>query len=134
LALIIALAKEEKKHLQDILVVRNYPNVFLTNYFGLPPQREVEFGIECTTGTNLISKAPYRMALLELKELKELLQELLDKGFIRLSSSLWGAAVLFMKKKDGSIRICIGGFKESTSMQNLRSASFGWIMYLFLDM
>jgi hypothetical protein len=59
-------------------------------------------------GTNLIYKAPYRMALSKLKELKEQLQELLDKGFIRPSSSPWRAPVLFVKKKDGSMRMCIG--------------------------
>jgi hypothetical protein len=71
----------------------------------LPPQKEVEFGIECMLGTTLISKAPYRMALLELKKLKEQLQELLDKGFICPNSSLWGASMLFVKKKDMSMRI-----------------------------
>ena len=58
-------------------------------------------------GTSPISKAPYRMALTELKELKEQLQELLEKGFIRPSASPWGAPVLFMKKKDGTMRLCI---------------------------
>jgi hypothetical protein len=67
----------------------------------------VEFGIECVPGTNPISKAPYRMALSELKELKEQPQELLDKGFIRPSISPWGAPVLFVKKKDWSMRMCI---------------------------
>jgi hypothetical protein len=78
-----------------------------SDYSELPPRREVEFGIECVLGTNPISKAPYRMASLELKELKEQLQELLDKGFIRPSISPWGAPVLFVKKKDGSMRMCI---------------------------
>jgi hypothetical protein len=68
-------------------VVREYPYVFSTNYSGLPPQREMEFGIDCMPGTNPISKAPYRMAPSELKELKEQLHELLDKGFIRPSTS-----------------------------------------------
>jgi hypothetical protein len=67
----------------------------------------VEFGIECVPGTNLISKAPYRMASSKLKELMEQLQELLNKGFIHPSISLWGAPVLFVKKKDGSMRMCI---------------------------
>jgi hypothetical protein len=88
-------------------VVCEYPDVFSSDYSGLPPQREVEFGIECVRGTNPISKAPYRMASLELKELKEQLQELLDKGFIRPNISPWGAPVLFVKKKDGSMRMCI---------------------------
>jgi hypothetical protein len=63
--------KQTEKNLEDIPVVCEYPNVFSTDYFGLPPQREVEFGIECVPGTNPISKAPYRMASSKLKELKE---------------------------------------------------------------
>jgi hypothetical protein len=73
----------------------------------LPPQREVEFGIECVPGTNPKLKAPNKMAPLELKELNEQLQELYDKGFIHPSSSLWGALVLFVKKKDKLMRMCI---------------------------
>jgi hypothetical protein len=67
LSFVIATEKEEKKGLQDIHVVHEYPNVFLTNYYGLPSQREVEFGIECVLGLNPISKAPYKMAPSELK-------------------------------------------------------------------
>ncbi|KAL0554431.1 hypothetical protein IC582_008352 [Cucumis melo] len=74
---------------------------------GLPPHREVEFAIELEPGTVPISRAPNRMAPAELKELKVQLQELLDKGFIRPSVSPWGAPVLFVKKKDGSMRLCI---------------------------
>ncbi|TYK18698.1 ty3-gypsy retrotransposon protein [Cucumis melo var. makuwa] len=73
----------------------------------LPPHREIEFAIELEPGTVPISRAPYRMAPTELKELKVQLQELLDKGFIRPSVSPWGAPVLFLKKKDGSMRLCI---------------------------
>ena len=80
-------------------MVCKYPYVFSTDYFGLPPKREVEFGIECVPGANPISKAPYRMASSELKE--EQLKDLLDKGFIRPSISLWGAPVLFVEKKTG---------------------------------
>nr|GFA95011.1 putative reverse transcriptase domain, aspartic peptidase domain protein [Tanacetum cinerariifolium] len=74
---------------------------------GIPPVREVEFSIELILGAEPISKAPYRMAPIELKELKDQLQELLERGFIRLSVSPWGAPVLFVKKKDGSMRLCI---------------------------
>jgi hypothetical protein len=63
--------KQAKKNLEDILVVCEYPDVFSTNYFGLPLQKKVEFGIECVPSTNIIFKAPYRMALSELMELKE---------------------------------------------------------------
>ncbi|KAL0558732.1 hypothetical protein IC582_003314 [Cucumis melo] len=88
-------------------VVRDYPEVFPEELPGLPPHREVEFAIELEPGTVPISRAPYWMAPAELKELKVQLQELLDKGFIRPSVSPWGAPVLFVKKKDGSMRLCI---------------------------
>ncbi|KAL4010684.1 hypothetical protein IC575_027695 [Cucumis melo] len=87
--------------------VREYPDVFPDELPGLPPPREVDFAIELEPGTAPISRAPYRMAPAELKELKVQLQELLDKGFIRPSVSPWGAPVLFVKKKDGSMRLCI---------------------------
>ncbi|KAA0059772.1 ty3-gypsy retrotransposon protein [Cucumis melo var. makuwa] len=88
-------------------VVRNYLDVFPEELPWLPPQREIEFAIELEPGTVPISRAPFRMAPTELKELKVQLQELLDKGFIRSSLSPWGAPVLFVKKKDGSMRLCI---------------------------
>src|SRR5262249_34828909 len=71
------------------------------------PDREIEFCIDVVAGTAPISLPPYRMAPAELRELKEQLQELLDQGFIRPSTSPWGAPVLFVKKKDGSLRLCI---------------------------
>ncbi|GJR76093.1 putative reverse transcriptase domain-containing protein [Tanacetum coccineum] len=88
-------------------VVQNFPDVFPDELPGLPPEREVEFMIELIPGAQPISKAPYRMTPVELKELKDQLQELLERGFIRLSVSPWGAPVLFVKKKDGSMRLCI---------------------------
>ncbi|KAA0050673.1 pol protein [Cucumis melo var. makuwa] len=88
-------------------MVRHYPDVFPEELPRLPPHREVEFAIELEPGTVPISRAPYRMAPAELKELKVQLQKLLDKGFIRPSVSPWGARVLFVKKKDGSMRLCI---------------------------
>ncbi|KAL4028533.1 hypothetical protein IC575_011730 [Cucumis melo] len=88
-------------------VVRDYPDVFPEKLPGLPPHRKVEFAIKLEPGTVPISRAPYRMAPAELKELKVQLQEFLDKGFIRPSVSPWGAPVLFVKKKDGSMRLCI---------------------------
>jgi hypothetical protein len=91
----------------NISIVKEFPDVFLEDLHGLPPEREVEFTIDLVPGTGPISKAPYRMAPAKLKELKEQLQDLLNKGFIRPSASPWGAPVLFVKKKDGSMRLCI---------------------------
>ncbi|TYK23812.1 ty3-gypsy retrotransposon protein [Cucumis melo var. makuwa] len=88
-------------------VVREYPDVFPDELLGPPPPREIKFAIELESDTTPISRAPYRMTPVELKELKVQLQELLDKGFIRPSVSPWGAPVLFGKKKDGSIRLSI---------------------------
>nr|GFC50139.1 putative reverse transcriptase domain-containing protein [Tanacetum cinerariifolium] len=74
---------------------------------GLPPIRPVEFQIDLVPGAAPVARAPYRLAPSEMKELAEQLKELSDKGFIRPSSSPWGAPVLFVKKKDGSFRMCI---------------------------
>ncbi|KAG8503904.1 hypothetical protein CXB51_001877 [Gossypium anomalum] len=103
---ILRVNSEEIK-IESVPVVCEFPDVFPEELPGLPPVREVEFGIELIPGTTPISIAPYRMAPLELKELKAQLQELTDKGFVRPSSSPWGAPVLFVKKKDGSMRLCI---------------------------
>ena len=80
---------------------------FQKNYQVCPPDREVEFVIELKPGTAPISKRPYRMPPNELRELKEQLKVLLDKGFIRPSSSPWGCPALFVKKKDDSLRMCV---------------------------
>ena len=82
-------------------------DVFLDELPGLPPQRVVDFGIELHPGTSPISMTPHRMAPVELHELRVQLQELLDKGFITPSTSPWGAPVLFAKKKDKTLRLCI---------------------------
>ncbi|GKD34960.1 putative nucleotidyltransferase, ribonuclease H, partial [Tanacetum coccineum] len=88
-------------------IVSEFQDVFSEELPGIPPIRDVEFNIELIPGAEPISKAPYRMAPIELKELKDQLQELLERGFIRPSVSPWGAPVLFVKKKDGSMRLCI---------------------------
>ena len=88
-------------------IVCDYPDVFPEELLGLPPQREIEFAIDVVPGATPTSITPYRMDLMELKELKLQLQELLDKGFIRSSVSPWGAPVLFVKKKDGTLRLCV---------------------------
>jgi hypothetical protein len=93
--------------LDEIPVVCEYLDVFLDELPGMPPDRDVEFVIELQPGTAPISKRPYRMPPKELTELKTQLQELLDKGYIRSSSSPWGCPALFVKKKDGSLRMCV---------------------------
>jgi hypothetical protein len=93
--------------LENIPVVCEYPDVFPDDLPGMPPDRDVEFIIELQPGTAPISKRPYRMPPKELAELKNQLQELLDKGYIRPSSSPWGSPALFVKKKDGSLRMCV---------------------------
>jgi hypothetical protein len=94
-------------HLDEILVVCEYLDVFPDELPGMPPDRDVEFVIEIQPGTAPISKRPYRMPPKELAELKNQLQELLDKGYIRPSSSPWGCPALFVKNKDGSLRLCV---------------------------
>ncbi|XP_071921769.1 uncharacterized protein [Coffea arabica] len=84
-----------------------YPDVFPEELESLPPERKIVFKIDVTPGVEPISKTPYRMASAELKELKLLLQDLLERDFIKESDSSWGAPVLFVKKKDGSLRLCI---------------------------
>ncbi|GJR20042.1 putative reverse transcriptase domain-containing protein [Tanacetum coccineum] len=99
--------KSEKKRLEDVPTVQDFPEVFPEDLPGLPPTRQVEFQIDLVPGAAPVARAPYRLAPSELKELSEQLKELSDKGFIRPSSSPWGAPVLFVKKKDGSFRMCI---------------------------
>ena len=93
--------------MEKIPVVREFPYVFPEELPDIPLKREVNLSIEIVPGTTPISRAPYRMTPSELKELRLQLQELLDKGFIRPSVSPWGALVLFVKKKDGTLRRCI---------------------------
>ena len=104
LASIVDTTKKVATELANVRVVCRFPDVFPEELPGLPPDRVIEFEIELLPGTTPISKAPCRMAPGELKELKQQLQELLDKKFIRPSYSPWGALVLFAKKKDGSMR------------------------------
>ncbi|GJR43407.1 putative reverse transcriptase domain-containing protein [Tanacetum coccineum] len=99
--------KSEGKRLKDVPIVQDFPNVFPEDLPGLPPARLVEFQIDIIPGAAPVARAPYRLAPSKMKELSEQLQEFSDKGFIRPSSSLWGTLVLFVKKKDGSFRMCI---------------------------
>jgi hypothetical protein len=97
----------EGKALEDIRVVSEFPDVFPEDLPGMPPNRDIEFSIELIPSTAPISKRPYRMDVKDLAELKKQIEELLSKGFIRPSSSPWGAPTLFVDKKDGSRRLCI---------------------------
>ncbi|GKF62975.1 putative reverse transcriptase domain-containing protein [Tanacetum coccineum] len=100
-------AKEYEPKLSDIYVVCEFEDVFPEDLSGLPPQRQVEFRIDLIPGAIPIAKSLYRLAPSEMQELSGQLQELQDKGFIRLSHYPWVAPVLFVKKKDGSLRMCI---------------------------
>ena len=99
--------RKEGTILDEIPIVREFPDVFPDDMARLPPEREVEFTIDLILRTEPISIPHYRMAPTELRELKAQLKELLSKGFIRSSISPWEAPVLFVKKKDGSLRLCI---------------------------
>ena len=93
--------------LEEVPVVRDYPDVFLEELPGMPPDRDIEFLIDLIPGTGPIAKRPYRMPPQELEELKKQIRELQAQGFIRPSSSPWGAPVLFVEKKDGTLRMCV---------------------------
>jgi hypothetical protein len=104
---ISVLNQVEGTSLDEIRIVRDYPDVFPEELPGMPPNRDIEFIIELLPGTPLISKRPYRMPMNELVELKKKISELQEKGFICPSSSPWGALVLFVEKKDGTQRMCV---------------------------
>ncbi|GKE94264.1 putative reverse transcriptase domain-containing protein, partial [Tanacetum coccineum] len=102
-----AKAKSEEKRLEDVPIIRYFLEVFPEDLSGIPPARQVEFQIDLVPGAAPVARAPYWLTPSEMKELAEQLQELSNKGFIRPSSSPWGALVLFVKKKDGSFCMCI---------------------------
>nr|GEU66992.1 putative reverse transcriptase domain-containing protein [Tanacetum cinerariifolium] len=99
--------KSKGKRLEDVPIVRDFPEVFPKDLPGITPARQVEFQIDLVPGVAPVARAPYRLAPAEMKELANQLQELSDKGFIRPISSPWGTPVLFVKKKDRSFRMCI---------------------------
>ncbi|GJS00188.1 putative reverse transcriptase domain-containing protein [Tanacetum coccineum] len=104
---VVEIPLEDEPKLSDISVVWDFVVVFPDDLSGLPPQRQVEFHIDLVPRATPVAKSPYRLAPSEMQELSGQLQELQDKGFIRPSHSLWGAPVLFVKKNDGSFRMCI---------------------------
>ncbi|GJT50090.1 putative reverse transcriptase domain-containing protein [Tanacetum coccineum] len=136
--------KSEKKRLKDVSIVQDFPDVFLEDLPGLPLTRKVEFQIDLIPGAAPVAQTPYRLVPSEIKELSEQLKELSDKGFIRPSSSPWGASVLFVKKKDGSFRMCID-YQELNKLtvknrypllriDNLFDQLQGYIVYSKIDL
>jgi hypothetical protein len=101
------LEKKEKPNLEDFVVLCDFRDVFIDEIPELPPRREIDFSIDLLPSSDPILKAPYRMSIPELTELKIQLQELLDKEYIRPNVSPWGAPVLSVKKKDDTLRLCI---------------------------
>jgi hypothetical protein len=93
--------------IKENLVIDEFPDVFFDDLPGMPPDRDIEFLIELLPGTAPIAKRPYRMGVDELEELKKQIKELQDKCFIHPSSSLWGAPVIFVDKKDGGQMMCV---------------------------
>ncbi|GJW41302.1 putative reverse transcriptase domain-containing protein [Tanacetum coccineum] len=113
--------KSEEKRLEDVPIVREFPEVFPKDLPGLPPAQQVEFQIDLVPGAAPVARAPYRLAPVELQELSTQLQELSDRGFIRPSSSSRGAPILFVKEKDGCFRMCIDYRSRVYSKIDLRS-------------
>ncbi|GJT31343.1 putative reverse transcriptase domain-containing protein [Tanacetum coccineum] len=99
--------KSKEKQLEEVPIVQDFPEVFPEDLPGIPPTRQVEFQIDLIPGAMPVARAPYQLAPSEIDGVVDQLKELSDKGFIRPSSSPWGAPVLFVKKKDGSFRMCI---------------------------
>eukprot|EP00253_Pinus_taeda_P012331 PITA_12331 len=99
--------KNKENPLEHLPVIKEFADVFPEEIPGLPPKRDIDFTIELIPGAAPVSRTPYRMSVPELTELKMQLQELLDKNYIRPSVSPWGAPVLFVRKKDGTLRMCI---------------------------
>jgi hypothetical protein len=91
----------------EVPVVSKFSDIFPEELPGMLPDHDIEFVIELMPSTAPIYKSPYRMATLEIAELKEHIKELLEKGFIRLSSSPWGAPVIFVPKMDGTQKLCV---------------------------
>jgi hypothetical protein len=103
----LLLDDKEFNTIETIRIVSEFPNVFPEELLGMPPERKVEFFIELIPGTAPISKRAYRVSEPELVELKKQIDELLEEGYIRPSTSPWAALVLFVEKKDGTKRMCI---------------------------
>src|ERR1043165_2015170 len=105
--LMATLSVESQAVIANFLVVCDFSEVFPDEIPSAPPEREVEFSMDLVPGTRPISMAPYRMSASELAKLKSQLEDFLEKKFVRPSVSPWGAPVLLVKKKDGSMRLCV---------------------------
>jgi hypothetical protein len=119
-----------KTQLLDLLIVKEFLDVFLKELSRLSPRKEVEVFIDLLPGTSPIAQSPYRMTLVELVELKIQLQELLDKGFTRYSNSYWGALVLFVKKNNMTLRLYIH-YRQLNKVTMKNKYSLPWIEDLF---
>jgi hypothetical protein len=116
--------------IQDIPVVCEFPDVFLEDLPGLHPERDVEFVIELKPGTAPVSRRSYRVPPNELAELKTQLQDLLEKGYIRPSSSPWGCPAIFVKKKDQTLRMCVD-YRPLNEVTIKNKYPLPWIDILF---
>ena len=92
---------------EEVPILKDFPNVFPKELPGMSPDHDIVFLIELLPGTRPISKRPYRMLANDLEEIKKKIKGLLEKGYIRPSSSPWGALVLLVEKKDGSLRMVV---------------------------
>jgi hypothetical protein len=99
--------EDDRPSLKDHPILREYRDVFPEEVPGLPPRRDIDFSIELAPRAVSVSRTPYRMSTPKLVELKLQLKEMMDKGYIRPSVSPWGAPVMFVKKKYGTLRLCI---------------------------
>ena len=106
-AQILEETRDETLRMEDYQVLQESRDVFPDEIPGLPPKRDIDFKIELVLGAAPVSRIPYMMSTLEMLELKKQLQELLEKKYIRWSVFPWGAPVLFVKKKYGTIKLCI---------------------------
>ncbi|CAI8594761.1 unnamed protein product [Vicia faba] len=106
-SLMAPLSIETQAIIEELQVVCEFPEVFPDEIPDVPPEREVEFAIDLVPGTRPVSMTPHRMSASELSELHKQLEELLENKFVRPSVSPWGAPVLLVKKKDGSMRLCV---------------------------
>ncbi|XP_062094163.1 uncharacterized protein LOC133800224 [Humulus lupulus] len=133
LAMICDVSKEKLARPEDVHIVREFMEVFLEDHPRIPLDREIEFEIELLLGTTSISKAPYRMAPPKLKELKTQLEELLDKKFIRPIHLPWGYPVLFVKKNDSTMIMCID-YRELDKVTVKNKYPLPWINDLFYQL